>query len=110
MSGTGDLGRRPEVRRAPGRWFRGHEDHRPRPLAFGDTLDVVLLDGEVTVFSSAGVPGPAAEALRAKTGRDPRGDSPSYAWFRIRLRAVEAWHEEHELRGRHLMRDGVWAV
>jgi hypothetical protein len=79
-------------------------------LALGDTRDVVLLDGEVAVFSSADVPGPAAEALRAKTGWDPRGDSPSYAWFRIRPRAVEAWHEEHELRGRHLMRDGVWAV
>ncbi|WP_089102725.1 pyridoxamine 5'-phosphate oxidase family protein [Streptomyces hyaluromycini] len=78
-------------------------------LALGDTRDVVLLDGEVTVFSPADVPGPAVEALRAKTGWDPRGGSPSYAFFRIRPYAVQAWHEERELRGRHLMRDGVWA-
>ncbi|MEV7980216.1 pyridoxamine 5'-phosphate oxidase [Streptomyces sp. NPDC086519] len=82
---------------------------RARP-ALGDTGDVVLLDGEVTVFSPADVPEPAAEALRAKTGWDPRGDSPSYAFFRIRPYAVQAWHGEHELRGRHVMRDGVWAV
>ncbi|WP_181807771.1 pyridoxamine 5'-phosphate oxidase family protein [Streptomyces shenzhenensis] len=79
-------------------------------LAFGDTVDVVLLDGEVTVFSPADVPEPAAGALRAKTGWDPRGDSPSYAFFRIRPHAVQAWHGEHELRGRHVMRDGVWAA
>ncbi|MFD4606111.1 pyridoxamine 5'-phosphate oxidase family protein [Streptomyces sp. NPDC058464] len=79
-------------------------------LAFGDTQDVVLLDGEVTVFAPPDVPEAAAGALRAKTGWDPRGDSPSYAFFRIRPLAVQAWHGVHELRGRHLMRDGVWTV
>ncbi|MFJ9709046.1 pyridoxamine 5'-phosphate oxidase family protein [Streptomyces sp. NPDC101234] len=79
-------------------------------LALGDTLDVVLLDGEVTVFTPADVPQAAAGALRAKTGWDPSGDSPSYAFFRIRPDAVQAWHGERELRGRHLMRNGVWVV
>ncbi|MEU9454021.1 pyridoxamine 5'-phosphate oxidase family protein [Streptomyces sp. NPDC048277] len=79
-------------------------------LALGDTRDVVLLDGEVTAFAPGEVPEAAAGALRTKTGWDPRGDSPSYAFFRIRPYAVQAWCEEHELRGRHLMRDGVWVV
>ncbi|MGW1626799.1 pyridoxamine 5'-phosphate oxidase family protein [Streptomyces sp. NPDC002172] len=79
-------------------------------LALGDTQDVVLLDGEVTACSPADVPAAAAGALRAKTGWDPRGDSPSYAIFRIRPYAVQAWQGTRELRGRHLMRGGVWAV
>jgi Pyridoxamine 5'-phosphate oxidase len=79
-------------------------------LALGDTQDVVLLDGEVSVWSPADVPEAAAGALREKTGWDPRGDSPSYAFFRILPYAVQAWRGTLELRGRHLMRDGVWAV
>ncbi|WP_030613775.1 hypothetical protein [Streptomyces fulvoviolaceus] len=40
----------------------------------------------------------------------PLGYNASYAFFQARPLAVQAWHGEHELRGRHLMRDGVWAV
>jgi hypothetical protein len=77
-------------------------------LAFGDTQDVVLLDGEVRTFEGRDVPDSAVGAFVAKTGWDPRGDSASYAFFQVRPHAVQAWHGEHELRGRHLMRDGVW--
>ncbi|MER7055678.1 MULTISPECIES: pyridoxamine 5'-phosphate oxidase family protein [unclassified Streptomyces] len=79
-------------------------------LAFGHTRDVVLIDGEVETFARRGAPSAAAEAFRAKTGWDPREDSASYAWFRVRPLAVQAWHEVREQRERHIMRDGVWTV
>ncbi|MFC9681260.1 pyridoxamine 5'-phosphate oxidase family protein [Streptomyces sp. NPDC056948] len=89
---------------------RNLRDGRGARLAFGDTRDVVLVDGDVETFTSVEVPSVAAEAFRAKTGWDPREDHASYAFFRVRPRAVQAWCEEHELARRHLMRDGVWAV
>ncbi|MEU7133468.1 pyridoxamine 5'-phosphate oxidase family protein [Streptomyces sp. NPDC046261] len=79
-------------------------------LALGHTRDVVLLDGTVETFAAAEVPAPAAEAFTAKTGWDPRVTSASYVYFKVVPRAVQAWHEEHELPGRHLMRDGRWVV
>jgi predicted pyridoxine 5'-phosphate oxidase superfamily flavin-nucleotide-binding protein len=79
-------------------------------LAFGDTRDVVLIDGDVDVHDADEVPAAAAETFRAKTGWDPRRDSARYAYYRVRPRAVQAWHEEHELPGRHLMRNGTWLV
>lgn len=79
-------------------------------LALGDTHDVVLVDGDVETFGSRDVPAAAADAFVAKTGWDPRRDSASYAFFRVRPRAVQAWRGVHELPGRHLMRDGVWVV
>ncbi|MFR0354762.1 pyridoxamine 5'-phosphate oxidase family protein [Streptomyces sediminimaris] len=77
-------------------------------LALGDTRDVVLIDGDVETWAAPDAPAAAAEAFLAKTGWDPRRDSASYAFFRVRPRAVQAWHEQHELSGRHLMRDGAW--
>ncbi|MEU3688603.1 pyridoxamine 5'-phosphate oxidase family protein [Streptomyces narbonensis] len=79
-------------------------------LAFGDPRDVVLVDGDVVTFTASDVPTPAVEAFFAKTGWDPRTSGPAYGWFRVRPRAVQAWHEEHELPGRQLMRDGVWVA
>ncbi|NEY35389.1 pyridoxamine 5'-phosphate oxidase [Streptomyces sp. PRKS01-65] len=79
-------------------------------LAFGDTRDVVLVDGEAETFTSREVPDAAAGAFAAKTGWDPREDHAAYGWFRVRPRAVQAWRGTHELKGRHLMRDGVWIV
>lgn len=79
-------------------------------LALADTRDVVLVDGEVDTYPGEEVPEAAASAFLAKTGWDPRRDNASYAFFRVRPVAVQAWCEEHELPRRHLMRDGVWAV
>ncbi|MFC9504536.1 pyridoxamine 5'-phosphate oxidase family protein [Streptomyces sp. NPDC057002] len=89
---------------------RNLRDGRRARLALGDTRDVVLVDGEVETFTCAGVPPAAAEAFLAKTGWDPREDHASYAFFRVRPRAVQAWCEVQELPRRHLMRDGVWAL
>ena len=79
-------------------------------LAFGDTRDVALVDGEVRTYPLREVPSAAAEAFHEKTGWDPREDHASYAFFRVRPRAVQAWCEAHELPRRHLVREGVWAV
>ncbi|MCX5230122.1 pyridoxamine 5'-phosphate oxidase family protein [Streptomyces sp. NBC_00233] len=79
-------------------------------LALGHTRDVVLIDGDVTTLDVDEVPTEAIEGFAAKCGWDPRNSGPAYGWFRVRPTAVEAWLEEPELAGRHLMRDGVWAV
>ncbi|MGN9762555.1 pyridoxamine 5'-phosphate oxidase family protein [Streptomyces sp. SD31] len=79
-------------------------------LALGDTLDVVLVDGEAELHAADEVPAAAAEAFLAKTGWDPRADEAAYVYFRVRPRLVQARNGEHEMRGRYLMRDGVWVV
>ncbi|GAB2630879.1 hypothetical protein GCM10027168_72890 [Streptomyces capparidis] len=79
-------------------------------LALGDTRDVVLLDGEARAFPAERVPTAAADAFTAKTGWDPRRENAPYAYLRVVPRAVQAWRGEHELAGRHLMRDGRWLV
>ncbi|MEV6486370.1 pyridoxamine 5'-phosphate oxidase family protein [Streptomyces sp. NPDC051576] len=87
---------------------RNLADGRRTRLAFADTRDVVLIDGEATAFTAEVVPAVAVEALRTKYGWDPREDRAPYSFFRVRPLAVQAWHEQHELSGRHLMRDGTW--
>jgi len=89
---------------------RNLRDGRRARLAFADTRDVVLIDGDVETCTLREVPATAAEAFLAKTGWDPRQDSASYAFFRVRPCAVQAWHEQRELPKRHLMRDGAWLV
>ncbi|MEU3845030.1 pyridoxamine 5'-phosphate oxidase family protein [Streptomyces sp. NPDC028635] len=89
---------------------RNLRDGRRARLAFGDTEDVVLIDGEVETYGAAEVPSAAVGAFTELTGWDPRRDSASYAFFRIRPLAVQAWRGVHELRGRQLMRDGEWVI
>ncbi|MFF9814780.1 pyridoxamine 5'-phosphate oxidase family protein [Streptomyces sp. NPDC014006] len=89
---------------------RNLRDGRRARLAFGDTQDVVLIDGEVETYGAAGVPAAAAAAFTQRTGWDPRRDSATYAFFRVRPVAVQAWRGEHELPGRHLMRAGGWVI
>ncbi|MCX4767501.1 pyridoxamine 5'-phosphate oxidase family protein [Streptomyces sp. NBC_01275] len=89
---------------------RNLRDGRRARLAFGDTQDVVLVDGAVETYPRETVPEAAASAFLAKTGWDPGRDSASYAYFRVRPTAVQAWREEQELPGRRVMRDGVWVV
>lgn len=79
-------------------------------LALGDTQDVVLVDGRVRTYDGQDVPAAAIEAFTAKTGWDPREDSASYAFFQVRPYTVQALHGIHEMRGRHIMEDGVWTV
>ncbi|MGQ4433752.1 pyridoxamine 5'-phosphate oxidase family protein [Streptomyces sp. SAS_260] len=87
---------------------RNLTDGRRTRLAFADTGDVVLIDGEATAFTAQDVPAAAADAFHAKYGWDPREDRAPYSFFRVRPVAVQAWHEQRELPHRHLMRDGTW--
>jgi general stress protein 26 len=77
-------------------------------LAFGDTQDVVLIDGEAEVFTRQEVPAETVRAYVDKYGWNPGGDAPSYAYFRVRPLVVQAMRGEHEMKGRHVMRDGRW--
>ncbi len=85
------------------------EGRRARP-ALGDTLDVVLIDGDAEMYGTAEVPDDAAGTFLAKTGRDPRADEAPYVFFRVRPRTVQARNGEHEMRGRFLLRDGARVV
>ncbi|MDT0377500.1 pyridoxamine 5'-phosphate oxidase family protein [Streptomyces sp. DSM 42041] len=82
-------------------------------ISFGDTRDVVLIDGSVEAFSLDEVDPADADAFAARCGWDPRRakrpGSP-YLYFRVTPTDVQAFHGEHELTGRHLMRDGLWTV
>ncbi len=89
---------------------RNLRDGRRTRLALGDTRDVVLIDGDVQMYGADEVPAAAAGALLAKTGWDPRADRAVHVYFRVRPRTVQVRNGEHEMAGRHLMRDGVWVV
>ncbi len=77
-------------------------------LALPDTLDVVLLQGEAECFLDQDVPADAAEAFAAKFGWDPRAEEGSFLYVRVVPKSVRAWCGEPELRGRVIMRDGMW--
>ncbi len=89
---------------------RNLRDGRRARLALGDTLDVVIVDGDAEMYAADEVPTAAAGAFATKTGWDPRADEAPYVYFRVRPRVVQARNGEHEMRGRYLLRDGVWVV
>ena len=77
-------------------------------LALGDTRDVTIIEGSVDVLAMAQISQQRADTFARRTGFDPRRSGPSYRWFRIWPRRIQAWREEDELAGRELMRDGRW--
>ncbi|MGP4006191.1 pyridoxamine 5'-phosphate oxidase family protein [Streptomyces sp. 4N124] len=83
------------------------EEPRVR-LALPDTFDVVLLQGEAECFASREAPKDAADAFAGKFGWDPRTEEAPFLYLRVAPRTVRAWRGEPELRGRVVMRDGVW--
>ncbi len=83
------------------------EEPRVR-LALPDTFNVVLLQGEAECFPDQEVPEGAAEAFAEKFGWDPRMEEGPFLYVRVVLRTVRAWRGEPELRGRVIMRDGMW--
>ncbi|WP_418958212.1 pyridoxamine 5'-phosphate oxidase family protein [Streptomyces tritici] len=76
-------------------------------LSLGHTRDVVVVDGTAEAVDLAGLPAGTGDRFRDRTGFDPR-DLDAYQYFLIRPHRVQAWREANELRGRDLMRDGVW--
>ena len=83
------------------------EEPRVR-LALPDTFDVVLLQGEAEWFLDEDVAADAAEAFAAKFEWDPRAEEGSFLYVRVVPKSVRAWRGEPELRGRIIMRDGMW--
>ncbi len=83
------------------------EEPRVR-LALPDSFDVVLLQGEAECYPAREVPKDAADAFAGKFGWDPRTEEAHFVYLRVVPRTVRAWRGEPELRGRVVMRDGVW--
>ncbi|MFF9035619.1 pyridoxamine 5'-phosphate oxidase family protein [Streptomyces sp. NPDC014892] len=83
------------------------EEPRVR-LSLPDTFDVVLLQGEEECFADQEVPRDAAKAFAGKFGWDPRVEDGAFVYVRVVPTTVRAWRGEPELRGRVIMRDGVW--
>ena len=79
-------------------------------LALGLTRDVTLIDGDVEVLPIDALPAERGDHFAARAGFDPRRSGPSYRWFRITPRRVQAWREVDELRDRDLMHGGRWLV
>ncbi|BBA96298.1 hypothetical protein RVR_1533 [Actinacidiphila reveromycinica] len=77
-------------------------------LALADTFDVVMLQGDAECHPDREVPDEAADAFAAKFGWDPRAEEGSFVYVRVLPETVRAWRGEPELRGRLIMRDGVW--
>ncbi|MCC9708345.1 pyridoxamine 5'-phosphate oxidase family protein [Streptomyces sp. MNU76] len=83
------------------------EEPRVR-LSLPDTFDVVLLQGRAECFPDEEVPEAAARAFTDKFGWDPRVEEGAFVYVRVVPETVRAWRGEPELRGRVIMRDGVW--
>jgi nitroimidazol reductase NimA-like FMN-containing flavoprotein (pyridoxamine 5'-phosphate oxidase superfamily) len=77
-------------------------------LGLGHPRDVIMVDAEAEVLDAVTVE--RAERFAARTGFDPRASGPTYRWFAVRPRRVQAWREVDEMAGRELMREGRWLV
>jgi hypothetical protein len=84
--------------------------HGRARLALGGTRDVVRIDAvlerTIPVAEAAGI----GAAYAAQNDWDPREVGPPYVFAMLRPERIEAWREENELKGRLLMRDGVWLI
>jgi hypothetical protein len=78
-------------------------------VALGATRDVVLIDGTLEVIRLGEEP-ELEEAHARATEFDPRTLADEYVYLRLTPQRIQAWREVNELRGRHIMRDGVWMV
>jgi hypothetical protein len=76
-------------------------------VALGTTRDVVIVDGPLEVLPIGS--DPALEDAHARaTGFDPREETKTFAYFRLKPERIQAWREENELADRELMRGGFW--
>jgi hypothetical protein len=76
-------------------------------MALGPTRDVVMLDGPIEVLPVGA--DPALEDAHARAaGFDPREETGTYVYIRLRPERIHAWREAHELAGRRLMEGGAW--
>jgi sirohydrochlorin ferrochelatase len=76
-------------------------------LALGHTRDVVLVDGRVALAQPAELDAATRRAFADHTGWDAAPE-PGYVFLTLTPARIRAWREENELRGRTLMRGGLW--
>jgi hypothetical protein len=69
----------------------------------------VLIDGTLEVIEMGTEPD-LEEAHAQATEFDPRTLTDPYVYLRLTPQRIQAWREVNELKGRHVMRDGAWAV
>jgi general stress protein 26 len=77
-------------------------------LALGQTRDVVLVDGTVTVHAASELPEGLGDAFAVKTGFDPRELDTAYGYYRVHPTRIRAWREVNETAGSQILRDGRW--
>ncbi|MFJ8732281.1 pyridoxamine 5'-phosphate oxidase [Streptomyces bauhiniae] len=82
------------------------EEPRVR-LSLPDTSDVVLLHGAAELYPAAEAP-PEAGTFTTKFAWNPRTEQTPHVYLRVQPTTVRAWRGVPELRGRVIMRDGVW--
>ncbi|MEW2317490.1 pyridoxamine 5'-phosphate oxidase family protein [Streptomyces bauhiniae] len=82
------------------------EEPRVR-LSLPDTVDVVLLQGVAELHPPTDAP-PEAAVFPTKFGWDPSTEKAPYVYLRVEPKTVRAWRGVPELRGRVVMREGVW--
>jgi nitroimidazol reductase NimA-like FMN-containing flavoprotein (pyridoxamine 5'-phosphate oxidase superfamily) len=76
-------------------------------VAFGQTRDVVIVEGTVEAVP-AGADPELEDAHARSAGFDPRTLRDEYVYLRITPQEIQAWRESNELDGRVLMRRGEW--
>jgi hypothetical protein len=84
---------------------------RTARLGLGPTRDVVMIDAAMEAqYDAAQTPVRIADAYAAQSDWDPRTAGTGYVYLVLRPTRIQAWREANELRGRTIMRDGVWVV
>ena len=76
-------------------------------VAFGQTRDVVIVEGTVEALA-IGTDPELEDAHARSAGFDPRTLRDEYVYLRITPQEIQAWRESNELDGRVLMRRGEW--
>lgn len=71
--------------------------------------DVVIIDAEVRVEDIDRAELSTVEAYVGHVGWDPRNNPGSWSLLTLTPRRVQAWNGVDEIKGRTIMRDGVWA-
>ncbi|MFI6469168.1 pyridoxamine 5'-phosphate oxidase family protein [Streptomyces sp. NPDC050516] len=83
---------------------------RPVQVTLGHTRDVVHITGTAIVVPTTELPTASGDAFAAKIIWDPRTSGPSYTYFRVVPRRIQAWREVNEIPDRDLMHEGTWLV
>ena len=79
-------------------------------LAFGQSREVALVQGDIIVLEIDELPDTYARKYVARTGWDPRSATQPCRWFCVTPKRIQVWREENELAGRELIRGGAWIV